>query len=117
MRALWVAVGVLAVALGLLGAVLPLLPTTPFLLVAAWAFGRSSPRWHAWLLQHPTLGPGLRRWQERGAISRRAKVAALVAIAITLAIGVLMGVSGPIFWIQVTVLAAVSTFIVSRPES
>src|SRR5690606_41134853 len=59
-----------AVGLALAGTVLPLLPTTPFLLVAAWAFARSSPRLDAWLHAHPRLGPPLAAWQARRAIPR-----------------------------------------------
>lgn len=65
-----------AVGLALAGAVLPLLPTTPFLLVAAWAFARSSPRLDAWLRAHPRLGPPLAAWEARRAIPRRAKLLA-----------------------------------------
>ena len=62
------ALGLAATALGLAGAVLPVVPTTPFLLVAAWAFARSSPRLEAWLRDHPRLGPPLREWEARRAI-------------------------------------------------
>jgi uncharacterized protein len=69
----WRALAVCCVALGLLGIVLPGLPTVPFLLVAAWAGGRGWPALEAWLLTHPRHGPPIRRWRERGAVPRRAK--------------------------------------------
>ena len=61
---LWTLVGILFVVLGAIGAVLPLLPTTPFVLVAAWCFARSSPRLHRWLLESRLFGPMLRDWEE-----------------------------------------------------
>jgi len=68
----WV-LGWSCVALGVLGAFLPLLPTTVFLLIAAWAFARSSPRWHRWLREHPRFGHLVRGWEEHHAMPRRAK--------------------------------------------
>jgi uncharacterized membrane protein YbaN (DUF454 family) len=71
------AVGVVALALGIIGAFVPLMPTTIFLLIALWAFSRSSPRFHRWLYSHPRLGPPLRAWHEHRVISTRAKAAAV----------------------------------------
>lgn len=59
---------VLATGLGMVGVILPLLPTTPFLIVAVWAAGKSSPRLELWLLEHPQFGPLLKGWRDRGAI-------------------------------------------------
>jgi len=64
----WICVG-----LGLIGAFLPLMPTTVFLLIAAWAFAKSSPRWHQWLRQHPRFGHLVCAWEEHHAMPRRAK--------------------------------------------
>lgn len=77
-------VGVAFTGLGLVGAILPVLPTTPFLLVAAVAFAHSSPRLHAWLEQHPQFGPGLRRIREGKGIARRTKIVSLVLATLLL---------------------------------
>lgn len=80
LRAGWFALGCLLVALGLIGVVVPLMPTTVFLIFAAACFARSSPRLEAWLLNHPRFGPALCAWREERAISRRAKIAACIGM-------------------------------------
>lgn len=72
-RWFWFCVGWLMVALGIIGALLPVMPTTIFLILAVWCFSRSSPRFEAWLLNHPRYGRPLRQWKEQGAISRKGK--------------------------------------------
>jgi len=76
MRVVYFCMGWVLVALGVIGAVTPLLPTTIFLIGAAGCFARSSPRLEAWLLDHPTFGKPLRDWRSSGAISRSAKLMA-----------------------------------------
>ncbi len=77
MRRVYLALGFIFVAIGFVGAFLPVLPTTPFLIVAAACFARSSPRLEHWLLSHRHFGPMLRGWRERGAIPWRGKLMAL----------------------------------------
>lgn len=72
-RKVWLAAGALALATGVVGAVLPVLPTTPFVLLAAYCFARGSPRWERWLLRHPRFGPMVRAWRARRVIPLRAK--------------------------------------------
>ncbi|WP_026615711.1 YbaN family protein [Ensifer aridi] len=105
------------VGLGIAGIFLPLLPTTPFLLLAAWLFSRCSPRLERWLIDHPLFGRPLRDWRQHGAISRRAKRWAIS----------LMGLGFALFWLRLAPSASMATavaaimlatgaFIVSRPE-
>ncbi len=73
--------GIVCVALGTLGLFLPLLPTTVFILIAAWAFSKSSPELHNWMINHRWFGSSLRSWQEHHAIPARAKAIALLMLA------------------------------------
>jgi len=82
MRGLFLILGWGFVGLGIVGAFLPVLPTTPFLILAAGCFARSSPRLERKLLEHPRFATALRRWRERGAVAPKAKLAALVGSAI-----------------------------------
>lgn len=115
-RGVWIALGFLAIGLGVLGIFLPLLPTTVFFLLAAFCFARSSPALHDWLVGHPTFGPPIVNWREYRAISRRAKVTALVAMAVLLIGGLIFGLAPRILIIQAFVLAGVALFILSRPS-
>jgi uncharacterized membrane protein YbaN (DUF454 family) len=116
MRFLWSAFGVACVGLGALGVVLPLLPTTPFLLLAAVAFGKSSPRMHAWMMNHPRLGPPLHNWRAHGAIGRRAKGMAISMMAAAFVASVALGVPTYALALQALVLCCCGAFILSRPN-
>lgn len=116
-RMLWMALGLAATGCGIAGAVLPILPTTPFLLLAALAFARSSPRLHAWLVDHPRLGPPIDNWRRQGAIGRRAKAASIVVMAATLALSIALGLNGYVILIQALCLVGAGTFILTRPDA
>ena len=88
-RPLWLAGGLVSVGLGALGVFLPILPTVPFLLLAAFCFARSNPAWEQRLLDHPRFGAALRQWRERRAISRHAKLSALFALGFSALLGFL----------------------------
>jgi len=76
-RSLYLGAGLTSLAAGLVGALLPIVPTVPFLLLAAFCFARSNPAWEQKLLDHPTYGPSLRQWRDRRAIARPAKIGAI----------------------------------------
>ncbi|MBF7954719.1 MULTISPECIES: DUF454 family protein [Rahnella] len=97
-RILLITVGWLCVVLATLGVVLPLLPTTPFLLLAAWCFARSSPRFHHWLLHRSWFGSYLRHWQTYRALPKGAKPKAVALIVVTFAISIYFV---PLLWVRI----------------
>ncbi|MFB4394292.1 YbaN family protein [Pseudomonas sp. LS_2] len=103
MRYLLLAVGWLSVALGVLGIFLPVLPTTPFLLLAAACFARSSPRFHAWLVNHPRLGPWIRDYLNGDGIPLRAKVYAIGLMWVSISVSCYLV---PLFWARVFMLTS-----------
>lgn len=115
MRRLYLAAGLFCTGLGAIGAVLPLLPTVPFLLLAAYCFARSNPEWERKILEHPYWGPQIEDWRERRAISRRAKVAAISTLAAGVAFTWLT-IGHPWVWISVTVLIVIGGWIATRRE-
>ena len=116
LRWLWWLVGLASLGLGILGVILPLLPTTPFILLAAFAFARSSTRWHNWLLAHSIFGPLIRNWQRYGAISRTAKRTSMLSILAILGISIALSVPTWIFGIQAIALSGSAVFILTRPN-
>jgi len=116
-RAAYHALGLSMVGLAVAGLVLPILPATPFLVVALWAFTRSSPALADRLRGHPRLGPVLVAWETRRAIPRPAKAAATVglagggvSVALTTQSLLLTGLAG-------AVLVAVAGYILTRPSA
>jgi len=108
--------GVIALVLGIIGAFLPLLPTTPFIILAATCFVNSSPKVHDWLFRQPVIGDALRNWQRSKSISRSNKIQAISMMAISL---VFIWLKVPQLWVCVLVtamLVTVAGFIISRPE-
>ena len=116
MRVLWGIAGGMALGLGAVGIILPLLPTVPFLLLAAFCFSRSSERLHDWLINHDILGHPIRDWRDRGAINRKSKILATVSIALVLWMSLAIGVGAWVLGTQVGVLTLVLLFIWTRPE-
>jgi hypothetical protein len=114
-RLIYLSLGFTSVALGAAGIVLPLLPTVPFMLLAAFFFARSSPRLEAWIVDHPRFGPHVRAWRERGAISPAGKRAALAAFAFSAILGLVLL---PFPWLLVPAAAALGggSWIATRPE-
>ncbi|WP_444813269.1 YbaN family protein [Variovorax saccharolyticus] len=86
LKALWLAAGALSLLLGLIGVFLPLLPTVPFVLLAAFCFSRGSARWERWLVEHPRFGPWILDWRQHRAVPLRAKQLATVMMALSSAV-------------------------------
>lgn len=107
--------GLLALATGAAGVVLPLLPATPFLLLAAFCFARGSPRLHRWLIGHRIFGPPIENWRRHGAIGRNAKISAAAVMAATFAGSALFGASLLVLTIQGVVLSGAALFVLTRP--
>jgi uncharacterized protein len=116
MRIIWFLFGWIGLMLGVTGVFLPLLPATPFLLIAAYGFARSSPRIHKWLIEHPYLGSLIENWRKHGAISRRDKVWAGIAMIATFLLSTWAGVSSVYLAIQAIALCCAATFVMSRPS-
>lgn len=116
MRFIWAGLGCLSLLCGMIGVVLPLIPTVPFLLLAAFFFARSSERLHNWLLSHPTFGPSIVDWQTHGAVSLRAKRMATLACAFVLGLSVLIGLKWQLITIQAVTLSCVMLFLWTRPN-
>ncbi len=117
MRYLWFVLGLLSLAIGFAGIILPLVPTVPLMILAAFFFARSSERLHAWLIEHPTFGPHIMDWQSRGAISNKGKRIATLSITVVFLFSLILGLRPLILIIQAVTLSAVLVFIWTRPNS
>lgn len=110
--------GFLCVLLGFIGAFLPLVPSTPFLIVAAWCFSRSNPRLHRHLRQHRLFGAALRDWHAGRGLSAGAKVAAVTSITLTFALSIGFVVERPLVRMLLALLAfGLITYLLRQPTS
>lgn len=116
MRTFWLGLGSIATLLGIIGIALPVVPTVPFFLVAAWAFAKSSPRLRQKILDHPTYGPSVRAWTERGAVSWIAKLWAICAMTAGVALAAWLTLPLWLISVQAAICAAVGAFLLTRPE-
>jgi uncharacterized membrane protein YbaN (DUF454 family) len=98
-RGLLIAAGCVCVALGVIGIFMPLLPTTPFMLLAAACFARSSHRFHDWLLANRTFGPLIFEWRRHRSIPFRTKITAIALLAVTLGTSIVFFVRPP--WLKI----------------
>lgn len=116
MRWIFLGLGWTNVALGIIGAFLPVIPTTIFLLLAVGCFARSSPRLERWLLDHPRFGPPIRAWRRDGSMSMKHKVLAVGSMLVSG--GILMGLFGTIpdwiILIGLSVIAVGVGFVLTR---
>jgi len=114
-RLVYLSLGHTFTAIGVVGLVVPLLPTTPFLILAAACYSRGSERFERWLVSHPRFGAGVRDWRNHGVISPRAKAIATVGILVSSTIPLTL-LSLPWKAVAVCVVAGVLLFIHSRPS-
>lgn len=114
-RHFYLALGLMALALGAIGALLPIVPTVPFLLLAVYCFARSNPAWERRILDHPHWGPQVRDWQARRAISRRAKLLAIGAMTAG-AVFTYFTLGYPWYWVSVAILVICGAWIATRNE-
>lgn len=113
---LYTLLAILCIALALLGLVIPGLPTTPFLLLAAWAANRGSPRLHRWLIHHRHLGPPLRDWEQQRAVRPRAKLLAVTLLAASWGLMLWRGIAPAVLVPLTLAFVAVAAFVVTRPS-
>lgn len=113
-RLIWSAVAWTCLGLGLIGVFLPIMPTTPFLILAAFGFARSNEHIHKWLIEHPQLGPPIADWEKYGAIATRAKITAVLTMGAVFMVSVLIGLSWKLLLIQAACLGGAALFILTR---
>ncbi|MGO1693487.1 MAG: YbaN family protein [Marinobacter sp.] len=113
----WRLLAVLFVGLGLLGVIVPGMPTTVFMLLAMWAAGHGWPALQRWILAHPRFGPSVRQWNSHGAIPRRAKW--LAAISILVSVSIICLSASPVWvkWLLPSCLCVVLAWLCSRPSA
>lgn len=117
LRAVYYIIGCLMIVLGVIGAILPIMPTVPFLLVASWCFARSSPRFHHWLHAHKVFGPPIKQWEDHGVISPFVKLLAVGGMSIGFCS--FLFIARPALWLALCtalVLLLISVYIVTRPS-
>ena len=115
-RLIYLFIGWVFTALGFVGAFLPLLPTTPFLLIAVWAFSKSSPKLRRWLFTHPKFGSHIRNWFRHGAIDSKAKAVSLTFMGISIVISLFISEN---IYVPITLslfLSVTAIFIITRPN-
>ncbi len=116
-RIIFIVLGWLFFGLGFIGAFLPVLPTTPFMLLALWAFARGSDRFHAWLYNHRLFGPSLQKWERHRVIPVHAKVLSITAMSGSLAYMIWVSeVSGVVILAAATVMIVAACYILPKPS-
>ena len=117
MRLFWLILGWIAAILGAVGLFLPVMPTVPFLLLAVFAFARSSPRMAAKIMRNPRFGPQIRAYRKRGVIGRGAKIWAVLAMAAGVGWALWLGLDPRIITVQALTCTVIGAWLVTRPEA
>lgn len=115
-RGAWAVLAWLSIAVGTIGIFLPLLPTTPFILLAAWAAPKASPRLHHWLHTHPQFGPILQAWRDEGAVPPAARITAGIMLILSWSLLVWLRVPTFALWLTGLLFAGVMAFLMTRPN-
>jgi len=116
-RYIYLILGWIAVVLGLIGVLLPVLPTTPFMILAAFLFTKGSPKARAWLIDHAHFGPHIQNWEASGAIAPRAKRAAVLAMSGVLLVSLVLGLPWWVIAVQAVCMGGAAAFILTRPDA
>ena len=114
---LWRSIAISSLVLASVGAVLPVLPTVPFLIVAAWAGSKGWSQLERWLLEHPLHGPTIQRWRNNRAIPRQTKIFAVVMMSVS---GLLLVLSPVAVWIKIVipiVMVVVAVWLWQHPDN
>ncbi|GAV25229.1 hypothetical protein ciss_11620 [Carboxydothermus islandicus] len=116
LQTLYLILGIFSLALGILGIFLPVLPTTPLILLAAYFFARSSKRLHQWLLNHPRFGQAIRHWEEKRAISKKAKAVSIIMLNLSILVSIFFFVE--VFYVELLlagIAIGVSIYLLNLP--
>ncbi|MDE0960948.1 MAG: YbaN family protein [Planctomycetota bacterium] len=119
LRFLWNGLGFVALSLGVIGIPLPVLPTTPFVILAAYFFSKGSPRYSRWIQQHKYFGPMVQNWMKHRSISMRSKILATVLIVVALSIPFYFmteELNPPSKWATLILVAIGWCYIMTRPN-
>lgn len=116
LRHIWTLAGLASLGLGIVGIFLPVLPTTPLVLLAAFCFGKGSPRLRRWILAHRTFGPMVVDWEATGAIPRKVKLWACTVMAATFLVSALIGVPLRVLIAQGVLMSIGAAYVLTRPD-
>lgn len=112
----FIGLGFLFIGLGFIGIIIPGIPTTPFLLLSAWFFSKSSSFLENWLINHKIFGPLIRDWNKYKSISRKSKIIAVIIIIPTFAFSIYSSLNTIIDILLGITCISLCTYLISRPE-
>lgn len=118
MKPIWFVLAWISFVVGIIGAFLPILPTTPFLILSAYLFSKSSPRFHKWIMELPVAGDAVRDWQVNRVIKPRAKILCTLMILVSLVVILVNGkIVLPVKIIVPVILISVWSFVITRKSA